>query len=520
MSTDRHILVVGAGSSGAALAARLTELPNLRVTLLEAGPDYRSSDRPAAMISPNPFRMINDPAFAGFRYDDLMARRSATQEPKLYWRGRGLGGSSAINGQIAIRGMLEDFDDWAGQGCAGWSGDEVLPYFNRLETDLDFGDQPYHGNSGPLPIYRAPQEQWGPIDIALRESALELGYAWAPDCNAPGSTGVSPYPINSRNGERISTNDAYLDPVRDRPNLTILGNAQVDRVRFDGRRAIGVTAIIDGGRTDIDADEVVLAAGAVHTPPILLRSGIGPASMVAAIGAPLRADLPVGKNLVEHSAIWLGVRIKPEFQVDSIDARHTNCCVRYSSGLADTGMNDMMMVAMNLSDYQEAGREVGEIIVATFQTFSRGELRVTSNDPFAHPEIDLGMLSDERDLLRMRDGMQRLFTISQQWPFRQMASSIFSTITGDVVTELPPPHVLDQWLLDNVWDAQHPVGTCRMGAADDPRTVVDPEGRVLGVEGLRVADASIMPENPRANTHLTSVMIGERISDLMRARYA
>ena len=209
------------------------------------------------------------------------------------------------------------------------------------------------------------------------------------------------------------------------------------------------------------------------------------------------------------------MRIKPEYQVDSIDARHTNCCVRYSSGMAGTGMNDMIMVSMNLSDYVDDGRATGELIVATYQTFSRGELRVVSTDPFAHPEIDLGMLSDERDLIRMRDGIKRLFDISLQWPFRQMAESIFSSTTGDTLTALPPDDELDRWLFENIWDAQHPVGTCRMGAVDDPRSVVDPAGRVIGLEGLRVVDASIMPENPRANTHLTSVMIGERIADLM-----
>lgn len=513
---SRHVIVVGAGSSGAALAARLSEDSGVRVTLLEAGPDYRAADQPAAMESPNPFRIINDPEFSPYRYDDLRARRSAAQEPQLYWRGRGLGGSSAINGQIAIRGMLEDFDEWADQGCSGWSGDEVLPFLNRLETDLEFGDRPYHGDSGPLPIYRAPVENWGPIDIALRESALELGYEWAPDCNAPDSTGVSPYPINSRNSERVSTNTAYLEPARDRSNLTIRGNAKVDRVLFQRNRAIGVEAIIDGERQTLTADDVILCAGAIHTPSILIRSGIGPRADLDAIGIQCFADLPVGQNLIEHSAIWLAIDIKPEFRVDSVDARHTNCCVRYSSGLAGAGMNDMMMVSMNLSDYADAGRSSGRIIVVIEQAFSRGELRVVSADPFVQPDVDLNMLSDERDLLRMRDGIRRLFEISRQWPFRQMAESIYSTISGDSLDELPPDDVLDAWLLENVWDAQHPVGTCRMGNPLDPRSVVDPSGRVLGTENLRVADASIMPEIPRANTHLTAVMIGERIAEIVR----
>src|ERR1700712_3316788 len=193
-------IIAGGGSAGAALAARLTEDSGTTVLLLEAGPDYRSAESPDAMKSPNPFSIIRDAEYSHYRFDDLRAKRTACQPPTLYWRGRGVGGSSAMNGQIAIRGMLEDFDDWAEAGCAGWTGQDVLPYFIKLETDVDFGDEPYHGTTGPIPVRRAPLAEWGPVDLAMREAALALGYPWAPDCNAPGSTGVSPYPINNRNG--------------------------------------------------------------------------------------------------------------------------------------------------------------------------------------------------------------------------------------------------------------------------------------------------------------------------------
>lgn len=509
-------LIVGAGSAGATMAARLSESPDLDVLLLEAGPDYRPSARPAAMDSPNPFGIILDPEYSAYRYDDLTARRATGREPARYWRGRGIGGTSAMNGQIAIRGMLEDFDAWAAQGCQGWSGTEVLPYFIKLETDLDYGDKPYHGQHGPLPVYRTPLAEWGPVDLALKDAALALGYGWADDCNAPDSTGISPYPINSRNGVRVSTADAYLEPARNRPNLTVVGQAQVDRILLDANRVTGVIAIVEGAPRQFAAQEVVLSAGTVHSPSVLMRSGVGPAAVLRSLQIPVVADLPVGENLVEHSGVWIGVEIKPKKQVPTIDFRHTNCCVRYSSHLAGAGRNDMIMISMNISQRSDEGRAHGRIIVDTFETFSRGCVRITSSDPNVQPEVDLNMLSDERDLVRMRDGFKRLFAVAQHSVFTAIANRIYGTVTGETLVAVPSNDALDEWLLAECFDAQHPVGTCRMGPADERRSVVDPECRVIGVQGLRVVDASVMPEVPRANTNFSTIMIAEKVADLIK----
>lgn len=513
-------IIVGGGSAGAALAARLSEDQSTTVLLLEAGPNYRSADQPEEMKIPNPFGIIRLPEFAQYRYDDLKARPNAYQEPRTYWRGRGVGGCSAMNGQIAIRGVLEDYDEWAAQGCTGWSGSDVLPYLIKLEQDVDFGHKPYHGIDGPLPVYRAPQSEWGPVDLALRDAALALGYPWAEDCNAPGATGVSPYPINSRNRERISTNDAYLEPARDRSNLTIIGDALVDCVCLDGTRATGVRVLVDGQIQELHGGVIILSAGAVHSPTILMRSGIGPGEQVRSLGILPRVNLPVGHNLVEHSGVWLRVAIKPDKRVPTIDFRHTNCCVRYSSRLAGAGDNDMIMISMNLLSMDDAGRAAGLLIVDTFQTFSRGTIRLMSMNPNVQPEIDLAMLSDQRDLVRMRDGLKRLFEVSRHERFRAIADQIFGTVTGEPIVALPSDDDLDQWLLTEITDAQHPVGTCRMGAVDDPRSVVDPSCAVIGTQGLRVIDASVMPENPRANTHFTTVMIAEKMADELRGRPA
>jgi choline dehydrogenase len=328
--------------------------------------------------------------------------------------------------------------------------------------------------------------------------------------------------MNRRNNARVSTNDAYLEPARGRANLRIIGDALVDRIEFDGSAAVAIRVRTREGWQRIEGGEIILSAGAVHSPAILMRSGVGPGETLHELGIRAVAELPVGRDLIDHPMIAMSMALKPAARCPNIESRHTNCAVRYSSGLGGAGQNDMFLLAMNLLGYSESTLGYGFIWMTAYQTYSRGVLRISSRSPEIDPELRFRMLSDERDLVRMRDGMQRLQELAKQPAIASIAERISfgnPLLITQGVSEVPPEGAaLDQWMMANCYDSQHGAGSCRMGPVSNPRSVVDPECRVIGMERLRVVDCSVMPEIVRANTHLSTVMIAEKMADRIRGR--
>jgi choline dehydrogenase len=310
---------------------------------------------------------------------------------------------------------------------------------------------------------------------------------------------------------RVSTNDAYLEPLRENENLTIMGDVLVDRVLFDGDRALGVRARAPEGWTEFHGAETLLCAGAIYSPAILMRSGVGPPDHLRELGVGILRELPVGAGMSEHAAIDLELTLKEPASAVT-DKFGVSCLTRFSSEMFEAGRNDMGFGSFNLFDPGEGERAQGLIFVTLFRSFSRGTVRLRSTDPEIDPEIEFNMLSDERDLARMRAGVRRLFELSAQPAVASIAQDIS---IGDVHSDKELPCDLDRWLLQRCGTIGHPCGSARMGATDHPDSVLDSDCHVLGLDGLRVVDASSIPTTPRANNHLSCVMLAEHLAHRM-----
>ena len=457
--------------------------------LIEAGPDLRAN--PPDDIRDG-WRMTRD---LDWGFTSEPDERGVVEDLR---RGKLVGGTSAVT-RFAVRGSPADYDGWAAHGNQGWGFEDVLPYFKRLEADADFGDQPWHGDSGPIPIDRYRQLRPTDIGAAALRAMEAVGFPSVEDHNRPGAVGAGRMPMSSRGGVRVTTADAYLPVGGTSPNLTILPETNVADVVFDGNRARGVR-LVDG--TVIDASWIVLCAGTYGSPPILMRSGIGPADHLKSVGLPVLVDLPgVGANLADHPGVDIdcggcgGGRTAPILH---------SIATFYSSNASSTGPPDLMLWVADPLGTPE-GPPAFEIDVVLLKPVSRGTVRLRSADPADAPRIDLPNLREASDVQRLTEGYLRGWEVADRQEIRRLCA--------DRPPEIRDAEEVHDSIRANSYSIPHVVGTCSMGPSPDNGAVVDPSGRVHGMERLSVVDASIMPDVPSGFPHISTIMIAERLSE-------
>lgn len=552
MEQNYDVIIVGAGAAGCVLAGRLSEVASHRVLLIEAGPEVLPGQEHADILDPFPISLAN-PRFVWGGLKAAVVGDSEHPFPQGY----GVGGGSNVIGMVALRGVPEDYDEWRGYGVEGWDWNDVLPYFRKLEHDLDF-DGPDHGTDGPIPVRRVPAQSWSAFSQSFTRAFTRRGYSLVEDLNADFREGYGPVPMNNTPDARVSTAMTYLDTsVRQRPNLTVRPEAFVERIEIEDGRAVGVLVRTAEGRKRFTGNEVIVSCGALFTPAVLQRSGVGPASLLEGLGIDVKLDAPgVGRNLQNHNDVNVATYIpRRAIQPAALRAFGQNV-LRYSSKVEGCAENDMLMVLRNRGSWHRLGERIGSIGAYLYKAYSTGTVEISSADPAVQPRIKFNLLSDKRDFERLVDGLrfalelladpevepwrEEVFFPDTSLAFRLHQRTRWNGIRAGFIAMVLQSAKLRRRLLP-VIDAGalakdqaaleelvrqraepvgHVAGTCRMGAATDEDAVLDSSCRVHGLGGLRVVDASIFPTVMRGNTHLPVIMAAEKIADEIKAEWA
>ncbi|MBL09901.1 MAG: glucose dehydrogenase [Acidiferrobacteraceae bacterium] len=551
-------LIIGAGSAGSILAHRLSSDPSITVALIEAGPDLPPEKTPEIIWDSHAGLAYFDPRFHWnqLRVYNVSPQLDPNSKPSRYEQARVVGGGSSINGQFAVRGLVSDYDEWSDYAVQGWSYADLLPFFKKTERDLDFGGSE-HGDAGKIPVRRIFQHEWGHYSRAILKAAIREGFNFYEDLNGTDYDGCFPMPMTNQYGRRVSSSTAYLDAAtRRRTNLEIFTDSYVSKLLIEGRRAIGVEILGSQKLTVLHSSEVIISAGALHSPALLMRSGIGPGEHLNSHDISIVADLPgVGSNLMEHPSISLAAHLKGDARMPVHQRRHSSFVTRFSSKVDDCANGDMFLMPMNSAGWHPLGKSLGTLLGIVNKSYSRGTVRLRSQDASVEPLVDLNMLGDQRDLTRLVEVFQLMTRIMRSSDVQKVTTMWFPAGYNDEVRSLMIPNVsnwlktaaartlldassvsrramhrfkfsrgidlkrmeqdldyIADWVKSTVWPGWHVCGTCRIGKGNDKYAVVDEKCKVHGIQGLRVIDASVMPTIPSANTNLPTMAIAEKIS--------